>query len=215
VFPFERSVARISAEAFVRRVLVGQLHAKACIIGHDFGFGRGRRGNLALLKRLGKALGMGVEAIGAYSYRGTVVSSSVIRRCIQAGAMRKAEQLLGRPYVLYGRVVRGDGRGARMGYPTANVQLQEQVLPPQGVYTVRLHVRGQGFDGVMNLGQRPTFNAGFACEVHCFDKDLQLYRRQVQVEVFRRLRGEKRFASARALVAQIRHDIRRARLLLQ
>ena len=239
IIPFTRAFARMTADRFVREILVRRLRAAAVLLGARFTFGRGRRGTMTLLNALGPRYGMQVVSVTEIARGGAVVSSSRIRRLLAAGRLAQTRNLLGRPPMLYGVVVRGAGRGRRLGVPTANIQLASQVLPPQGVYAVTVHRARRGVTppsmsvrvprtaarrfacgeyiggGVMNVGVRPTFGPGpLVCEAHLLDFAGTLQGESVSVALHTRLRGERCFASPQALVRQIRHDIRRARRLL-
>ncbi|MBI4340809.1 MAG: riboflavin biosynthesis protein RibF [Candidatus Omnitrophica bacterium] len=217
VIPFTCAFARVRAERFVRRVLIGQLRAGAVVVGDGFLFGKDREGDLRILRRLGASAGMQVVSVASIRRHGQPVSSSRIRRLIAEGLLAQAAQLLGRPHALVGTVVRGTGRGRRFGIPTANIRLLPQALPPQGVYAVRLRAGSSGRwrPAVMNFGMRPTFGAGpVVCEVHVLGFRGRLLGRRVVVSLLKRLRGERYFASPAALIAQVHRDISRARRLL-
>lgn len=214
VIPFTRRFARMSAEQFVRRILIQRLRAAALVVGETFMFGHHRTGDTTMLQALGPPHGMRVVPLMPIRRSGEPVSSSRIRRLIAGGALAKARQLLGRPAALYGVVVRGAGRGARLGFPTANIRLEPQVLPPQGVYAVTLRhmTSGREWPGVMNFGVRPTFGSGpLVCEVHLPGFSGTLLERPVAVALLARLRGERCFPSLEALSRQIRRDLARAR----
>lgn len=211
VIPFTRAFSRITAEAFVRRLLIERLHARVLIVGETFAFGRNRRGDMAVLQSLGHRHEMRIVPVTPIRSGGAPISSSRIRALIHDGRLAQARRLLGRPPALYGRVVRGAGRGRRFGIPTANLQLIPQVLPPQGVYAVRVAEH----PGVMNLGTRPTFGPGpVVCEVHLLAYAGSLLGKRLAVSVLRRLRGERCFPSPQALIRQVRRDLARAKRLL-
>lgn len=228
VVPFTRAFSRLSAEVFVRTILVHRLRAVCVVVGENFAFGRARRGTVDVLRSLGRRDGLRVVVVPPVMRGGAPVSSSRIRRLLEAGRVIDANRLLGRPAQLSGLVVRGDRRARRLGFPTANLRLSSALLPPRGVYQVRLEVGGTRHGGVMNLGVRPTFTSaklahesarakqGFArplvCEVHLVGFRGTLYGRSVTVHLLRRLRDERRFASAQALIRQIRRDLRRTHL---
>ncbi len=218
VLPFTRGFARITAEQFIRRVLVNRLRAVALIVGETFTFGRDRLGDLRLLQRLGRMAGMRIIPVREVARGGRPISSSRIRRLISAGRLAEARRLLGRPPALYGVVVPGAGRGRRLGCPTANIRLIPQVLPPQGVYAVTVRIVGHRpcWGGVMNLGLRPTFGPGpLTCEVHLFGYAGTLRDHPLAVSLLRRLRSERCFPAPSALARQIRRDLARARRLLR
>jgi riboflavin kinase/FMN adenylyltransferase len=214
VEPFTAELATWSAEAFVARILAERLGAVGVVVGWDFRFGAGRRGDAALLAR---ELAAPVEVVGAVDVGGAPVSSTRVRAAVQAGRLDEAAALLGRPHRLSGEVVRGDQRGRTLGFPTANVRVDTALRPPDGVYAVRARLAqgGPWMAGVANLGQRPTFGPGVAAlEVHLFDRQLDLYGARLQVEIVRFLRPERRFGALDALVAQIEQDAAVARAAL-
>lgn len=216
VLPFTTQFARMTAEQFIRRVLVHRLRARALVIGEAFVFGNDRRGDMDVLQRLGPSYGIRVVPVRQVRRRGAPVSSSRIRRLIGLGGLAQARGLLGRPPALYGVVVPGAGRGRRLGFPTANIRLIPQVVPPRGVYAVA--VRSEDgrhvWRGVMNLGVRPTFGPGpMVCEVHLLGFAGTLLGRPVSVSFLTRLRDERCFPSRQALSRQVRRDIARARQL--
>ena len=216
VIPFTRRFARMSAARFVRRILLHRLRAVALIVGERFVFGKGRHGDMETLQTLGPAGGMRIVPVRDITVGGEPVSSSRIRRLIARGRLAQARRLLGRSPALYGIVVRGAGRGRRLGFPTANIQLDAHATPPTGVYAVLLqradHARS--WRGVMNFGKRPTFGPGpLVCEVHLPGFSGTLRGRRVAVSLLARLRGERRFSSPEALIRQIRRDLSRARRL--
>jgi riboflavin kinase/FMN adenylyltransferase len=214
---FDPAFSRQTGEEFVRRT-VAEFGAVARIcVGGDFQFGHRRSGNVALLERLGRELGYITEAVAPLAHDGEVVSSTRIRELIRAGALDQAGRLLGRPYALAGAVVRGDQLGRRLGFPTANLDLAGLLLPPNGVYAVRVAGGDRGLPGVMNLGFRPTVAGGrpeLRAEVHLLDWVGDLYGRELTVWPVRRLRGEVRFASPAELQAQIARDVVAARAVL-
>ena len=219
IIPFTRQFSMISAEQFVRSVLLRRLRTSCIVVGENFAFGKARRGNLQLLRTLGRRHGMRVIVVPPVLRDGAPVSSSRIRRLIQQGDLAEARRFLGRPVELSGVVVRGEGRATHLGFPTANVRLVSELLPPRGVYRVWLDHAGRRFHGLMNLGVRPTFmteadgSAPLVCEVHLVGFHATLYGRPVTVAVLKRLRAEKRFESPQDLVRQIRRDLHRARLV--
>ena len=218
VIPFTRRFARVSASAFVRRILVGALRAEALIIGEGFLFGRARRGDLDVLEHLGSRHGMRVVPVRRVVRGGAPVSSSRIRRLVSTGDLAGAARLLSRPPALYGVVVPGAGRGRSLGAPTANLRITSGALPPHGVYAVLLQdARSRRrWRGVMNLGVRPTFGAGpVVCEVHLLDFRGALLGRSVRLSLVSRLRSERCFPSRHALATQIQRDIARARRILR
>ena len=214
VVPFTRRFARRSAETFVLEILTRRLAATAVLVGENFAFGAHRHGDIATLKALGSAHGMRVIPLTSMRWHGQPISSSRIRHLIAHGDLGHARRLLGRAPELYGTVVHGAGRGRRLGVPTANLRLIPQVLPPRGVYAVLVR-QSQGrrtWQGVMNLGVRPTFGPGpLTCEVHLLKYSGTLLGRRVAVSLLAPLRRERRFATAQSLVRQIQRDLAHAR----
>lgn len=214
VIPFTPEFARQSAEEFVRDVVAGRLRARGIVLGHDSRFGRGREGDLELLARLGRELGIEVRRCDPELHQGRPLSSSLIREAIAAGRLQEAALLLGRPPVVIGTVVRGDRRGTLLGFPTANIPLGRSVRPPAGVYAVEVPLEGRIYRGVANLGRRPTFESGGTeiLEVHLLDyPGGDLYGRTLEVRFLRRLREERRFENVEALRRQIQADIESVR----
>jgi riboflavin kinase/FMN adenylyltransferase len=212
---FTPSFAEISAEDFVERFMVERLGATRVVVGHSVSFGHGRRGDATLLTELGTRFGFAVEVVGPVRVDGHDVSSSAVRRAIDAGDVSLARTLLGRPHRLGGWVERGRQRGAAIGFPTANVHVRAGMWPPDGVYAVRVQHRDRWIDGVANIGTNPTFGAApRTLEAHLFDFDADLYGERLRVAFIERLRGEVTFPSVEALVAQIARDADEARALL-
>jgi riboflavin kinase / FMN adenylyltransferase len=214
---FTRGFAALSPADFVRTVLVEALGVSAVVVGYDVTFGRDRAGTPDLLRELGQAHGFAVEVVPPVEVAGLRVSSSEVRRLIDAGDVAGAARLLGRPHALIGRVRRGDRRGAGIGFPTANLLPRAGILPPDGVYAVRVGIDGEPAErpGVANLGSNPTFDGTQRrLETHLLDFDGDLYGRRLSVDLVDRLRGEMRFPSVEALTRQIASDAADARRIL-
>jgi riboflavin kinase/FMN adenylyltransferase len=209
VLRFTRAFSRLSPEAFVDAVLARRVRPVAVVVGASFRFGRDRRGDVEQLARLCRRHGIDVRVVPAALRGGRPVSSSRIRALILEGAVAEAAALLGRPHRLIGTVVRGRGRGTGLGFPTANVRLDEGLAPREGVYRVWCRVdAGAWQPGAMNLGSRPTFGAGpVVCEVHVPGQHGLLYGHSIHLALHDRLRDERRFPSADALARQIRRDV--------
>ena len=220
ILPFTPTLQRFSAADFVDEVLIRRFRVRHLVIGHDHGFGRGREGDVEMLRRLGADRDFTVEVVNAVADpEGRPVSSSVIRRAVAGGDLERAALGLGRLYSASGDVVHGDSRGRELGFPTLNVALPppsaHKLLPPQGVYAVRVQTPSGPFGGMMNLGPRPTFgDATTSLEVHLFDASVELYDAYVKVEFVARLRDTRPFPDASALVAQLALDERDARAAL-
>jgi riboflavin kinase/FMN adenylyltransferase len=220
VLQFDAEFARLPPREFVQQVLVNGLAARSVVCGHNFAFGRGRLGNPDLLLHLGGEFGF--DFICVQEVRddtGEPYSSSRVRDSLRRGDLADAVRVLGRPYAVEGRVIAGQRRGRSLGFPTANLRLDEMARPAFGVYAVRAGIADGGeiqwHDGVANLGVRPTFGGSdVLLEAHLFDFDGDLYGRHLRVTLIEYLRGEKRFDGIDALQAQIAADCAEARRLL-
>ena len=215
---FTPAFAAVEAEAFLRDVIVGQLGASGIVAGFDVTFGHGRQGTPELLESLGPQLGLRVGIVSPVAGESGKVSSSAIRRALAVGDVEEAGRLLGRLHRVFGTVREGDRRGATIGFPTANILPYGGLLPPDGVYAVRVKLQGdaEALPAVANLGTNPTFGGvGRRLEVHLFDFDRDLYGSRIEVGFAHRLRGEIRFPSVEELVAQIEADAAQARALLR
>ena len=214
---FDHALAALPPDAFVREVLLARCGMRELVIGHDHGFGRGRSGDLAMLRELGEQDGFLVDVVAPVDVDGGPVSSSRVRAEVAAGRLDAAERLLGRRYRVSGRVVSGEGRGRLLGVPTLNLGEvpPEKLLPPDGVYAVQVEWRGGRAGGMMNQGPKPTFDDGRrSLEVHLFGFAGSLYGEWVSIEWVEQLRDVRRFASAEQLIAQLQHDRARAEAVL-
>ncbi|ORJ59132.1 bifunctional riboflavin kinase/FAD synthetase [Geothermobacter hydrogeniphilus] len=213
--PFDREMAEMSPEAFVGEILVGRLGICHLIVGYDYAFGRNREGDVDFLRRAGKQAGFSVEMLEPIRRGEEVFSSTLVRRRLAAGDVAGAVALLGRHFNLEGRVIHGASRGRSLGFPTANLLTDKEVLPRPGVYAVKVRLDEQIFDGVMNIGFNPTFGTErISLEVHLLDFSADIYDRSLRVYFVERLREEMVFSSVDDLVCQIRRDVDRARQLL-
>jgi riboflavin kinase/FMN adenylyltransferase len=211
--PFTQALAALDAEQFARDVLIERFGVRQLVVGYDHGFGRGRGGDADLLRRLGASVGCEVTVVDAVREGGQPISSTLIRAAVAQGDLAAAERWLGRPYSARGVVERGQGRGRTLGIPTINLAALDprKLLPPDGVYAVRVEWRRVRYGGMMNQGPRPTFAvAERALEIHLFDFDEELYGEAVTVEWVRRLRDTQAFPSRDALVAQLARDAQAA-----
>jgi riboflavin kinase / FMN adenylyltransferase len=216
VLHFDAALAGLEAEAFIERVIIGALRARVVVIGQGFRFGRGRGGDVAVLRRAGEARGFAVTALPAFELGGRPVSSTRVREAIAAGRLDEARELLGRDYRISGRVTAGQKLGRTLGFRTANIRLHRRVSPVAGVFAVR--ASGAGLDrhpGVASVGTRPTVGGTeWLLEVHLFDLDRELYRERLAVDFIARLRDEVRFPDLASMTAQMHEDARLARKLL-
>lgn len=214
VLPFDRAFSFLTAEEFVRRVLVANLNTRAVLVGDNFRFGHRQAGDVATLRELGGRLGFLVEPMAALKMRGRVVSSSEIRRQIERGRLALAARLLGRPYALEGEVVKGLGIGSRKTVPTLNLGTHAEMLPASGVYVTRTTdlENGRRWPSVTNVGFRPTFGGdSLSIETFLLEGPGEAPPSRIRVEFLFRLRGERRFPSAEALKAQILKDVGRSK----
>ena len=216
VFHFDKALAVTSSEDFVGEVLAKRIGAVGVVTGDDFTFGRGRKGDVALLKQLGEQNGILAEAVAPVLLNGEKISSGRIREALQAGDTGTATHLLSRDFAIEGIVQRGDQRGRHLGYPTANVQLGDYQRPKYGIYAVRVTLDdGSEYPGVASLGVRPTFDPPTELlEAHLFGFDGDLYGCRIEVALHAFIREEKKFDGAEALIAHMRDDEAQARRML-
>ena len=215
VLPFDQDIAAIEAAAFVDELLIGRLGAAGLVCGYDFHFGKGRTGSPELLQAHGLATGIPVMVVPPLSWQGEPVSSTLIRLALEAGDVARAAAFLGRPWLVRGLVLHGDKRGRDLGYPTANMQLGRDCRLRYGIYAVRMKIDGLWHDGVASFGRRPTFDDGAPrLETFVFDFSGDLYGKRVDVAFVDWLRGEAKFESLEALIAQMDADSARARAIL-
>jgi phosphoribosyl 1,2-cyclic phosphate phosphodiesterase len=210
VMPFTLELARLPPEDFIGEILVRGLQVRAVLVGENFRFGHRQAGDVKLLRELGMRLGFDVVVIPPVLYRGEIVSSTVIRREIAAGDVAHASCLLGRSFVLTGEVVSGTGTGRRFTFPTLNLVPEQELLPARGVYITRTRLEGETLSrrSVTNIGMRPTFNgSGLSVETHLLGYSGEVHAKRIEVQFWRRLREEKKFAGPEELRAQIARDI--------
>ncbi|MDF1646978.1 MAG: bifunctional riboflavin kinase/FAD synthetase [Legionellaceae bacterium] len=213
--PFNQALASMSADDFARQLIFSKLRVKTLFIGEDFRFGAGRTGDIHLLKRVADEVNATLQVYPDVVLKSARISSTRTRDALKKGLLTEAAMLLGRPYSMYGRVVMGNQLGRTFGVPTANIRLARSVLPMTGVFCVKVR-RSNGliYQGVANLGCRPTVDGLAHClEVHLFDFEGLLYHEHLEVFFLHQLRGEVKFPSLEALIAQIKADIAEARAL--
>ena len=215
IIPFTREFARRSARAFVDEMLARRIGVRRIIIGYDYAFGRNREGGTELLTALGREFGFEVEVLPPIGDSGHVFSSSEIRRMVREGEVNRVVPLLGRHFSLGGRVVHGHSRGKVLGFPTANVVSDHELIPADGVYAVKTLVASTVFDGACNIGTKPTFGEeSRTIEVFLFDFDDDLYGHELRIFFIERLRGEAAYPDAEALRGAIASDVLRCREIL-
>jgi len=213
---FTRVFADQHPEDFAREVLHKQIGVKEVYVGYDYAFGKGREGSIESLKRMGQTHGFKVGVIEPVQVDGVVVSSSTIRDLITSGRVEEGARLLGRHYTIEGEVVHGSHRGHTLGFPTANIKSNNELIPAFGVYAVLARVQGRTLKGVASIGIRPTFDGGpVSMEVFLFEFGEDLYGKEMEVAFVKRLRGEEKFPDVEALVHQIQEDVQNAREALK
>jgi len=217
--PFTQEFAAIPAKEFVEDILVKRIGIKAIAVGEDYTFGKNREGNLALLKTLGNQCGFEVILIDELHISNTYperISSTKIRELVMAGKVAESKKLLGRYYQIRGKVEVGRDRGGKLlGFPTANINLYDELRPKIGVYAVIVECKGENFKGVANIGYSPTFDDYiFTVEAHILDFKENIYRQKIRVNFIDRLRDEKKFSNISELSEQIKKDIIKARKIL-
>lgn len=210
VIPFTRDFSLLSSEQFVKDVIFEKIGINHFVIGYDHHFGKDRTGTISTLERLAPELGFDVQVISKREMGDTTISSTVIRNILkEEGSVQRAAELLGRPYMLNGLVIHGDERGRKIGFPTANIkpEHEDKLVPKNGIYAVKIRVDGQWFNGMMNIGIRPTFDGSTqSLEVNIFNFDQQIYGKMVQVRFFERIRDERKFSGIEELSEQLKQD---------
>lgn len=210
VVPFDKRFAHVEPSFFITDFLVKRLHVADIFVGADFRFGRDRMGDLHLFEKLANDGHYKAHGVAALMEGNEAISSTRVRQLIIDGDLIKAKKLLGRPFSVLGEVVKGSARGRELGFPTANVQYENDILPPLGVYAVRVLVKNRILKGVANVGIRPTFkekNPKVSLEVFILGFKGNLYGTIVEVEFIKKIRDEKKFSSRDGLIAQIQKDV--------
>ncbi len=207
VVPFSRAFSLLSKEEFARDVIVSALRSRFVVVGENFRFGRRREGDVRELRRMGRDFGFSVRPVSAVVRRGRVVSSSFIRALLRAGQVEDAADLLGRPYEIEGRVIRGSARGKSLGIPTANMETANEITPA-GVFLTEFQIGQRAFPSLTNVGRRPTFGHDtLHIESYLFGFSGSAYGRIIKLRFFHKLRPERKFATPEALIAQINADM--------
>jgi len=213
---FTKQFAAISARDFVHDILIDKIGVKEMVVGYDCTFGHRREGNISFLQDMGNRLGFAVHVVEPISIDGTLVSSTSIRKLVREGNLTKSKKLLGRDYQICGIVVKGRNRGGRvLGFPTANLELIDELTPKKGVYAVKVFIDGQSYNGLINIGHNPTFGKGpFSVETHILDFSGDLLGRTIKIDFIERLRAEKHFKTIEDLKTQICQDVIQAKKIL-
>ena len=216
IIPFDLNYSKITAEQFVQDFLWKKLAITKIIIGHDYTFGQARQGNDAFLKAQGRKLGFSVEVITAFKIDQEIVSSTLIRNCILSGDIPAATRLLGRFYNVEGVVVSGAGRGTGLGYPTANIEPEKELLPPSGIYAAFVMVDGSRYMGALNIGVKPTFeDYTSTLEVFLLDYEGDLRGKKLNVLFVEKLRDIVKFDGPENLKRQIAADVEKTKEILK
>ncbi|MCX7696774.1 MAG: bifunctional riboflavin kinase/FAD synthetase [Bacteroidales bacterium] len=207
--PFTTEFAEIPPEHFVRDILHRVFHASVIVIGHDHAFGKNREGNSETLEKICNELKIQLIRLEPVEINGLIVSSSKIRKLLTYGNIQLANRLLGYPYTIIGTVIHGDHLGSKLGFPTANIaiDLSEKLLPPNGVYAAIIKVDHQAYPAMVNIGTRPTFNGkSLRLEAHLLDINIDLYGKELIIQIYDRIREERKFSSSEELTSQLHRD---------
>lgn len=215
---FSLAFSEISPHDFIKNILIDSLKVRKIIVGYDYRFGRHHEGNIEMLKSISQRSGVEVEMVEAVKISHMVVSSSKIRELIKEGGVEDAGKLLGRDYLIVGKVIEGAKRGHTLGFPTANLEISDELYPKKGVYAVEVVWNRRSFHGLANVGFNPTFLPSgegqrrlFSLEVYIFDFDHEIYGEELQVNFKKRIRDEIRFESPSQLIEEINKDIQWAK----
>lgn len=218
VIRFNKSFARISAQGFIKNILLKMFRPRLIFVGENFHFGYKASGTARLLRHFEKDFGYKVKAVKELTYAGEKISSRALRALITGGQLKEAEKLLGRPVAVLGTVIKGQKRGRLVGYPTANINPHHEVLPKEGVYAVRVLYRERKYNGLCNIGRRPTFGRAIdskTIEAHLFNFRKNIYGQDLEIQFAERIRDERKFPSLISLAAQIHKDTLKAASLLK
>ena len=219
IHPFTREFSRTTSLEFVRDILVNKIGTTKLVIGYDHHFGRNREGSFEHLKEFGPIYGFEVEEISVQDVDNVNVSSTKVRKALEDGEVDLASNYLGYPFFIHGVVVHGQKNGRELGYPTANLEIQNpyKLIPANGIYAVKVEVGGKLFRGMLNIGTRPTMELGgdISVEVHIFDFKESIYGQELTVSFIKRIRSEKKFETRDALIAEMEKDQVKAEHILR
>lgn len=209
--PFSTEFAAMDADAYIKDIIVNLFHPKKIIIGYDHKFGKNRLGDLNLLERFSATYGYEVEEISKQTIDEIAVSSTKVRAALLEGDIQSANFWLAHPFTLSGKVVDGDKIGRTLGFPTANISIENpnKLIPPSGVYAVKVMLDGQSYNGALSIGNRPTFNLGnqLVIEVFIIDFSADIYGKQIKITFLEKVRGQRRFENQDELIAQMENDV--------
>lgn len=213
IINFNKKFSKMSPLYFLKNILSQRLKVKILFLGENFRFGRGQEGDVNLLKKMSKEFGIELVIISPIKHRNKIISSSWIREELRLGNLNLVSYLLGRPYSIYGRVIKGEGRGKSLGFPTANLNIEHEALPPCGVYLAKTHLKEEIYPSLLYIGKRPTFSkkSDYNVEVYLLDFKDNLYGKYLEVEIIKKIRPEKKFDKISSLVSAIEKDVRFAR----
>ncbi len=214
--PFVASFASLSPEDFFEKILIQRLHAAGVVAGYDFTFGAKRAGNTDLLLRLCEKRGIPCKILEAQHHQNTLISSSQIRNFIRSGDIPQAEELLGRPFEIIGKVVKGEGIGKTLGFPTANILAENELIPGNGVYATYTKIGLRKYPSLTNIGFRPTFGGKkLSIESHLLKFKRSIYGKDIRIQFLKKIRDEITFSSIQELVTQIQKDTQSARKIFR
>ncbi|VAW15950.1 FMN adenylyltransferase / Riboflavin kinase [hydrothermal vent metagenome] len=220
IYPFTKEFSELSYTEFVESILVGKIKTSCLVVGHDHKFGKNREGGFEYLKAYAEKYHFRIERIDALMLDSINISSTKIRKALQSGDIEEANKYLGYEFTLHGKVVKGKQVGSRIGFPTANIEASDihKIIPGYGVYAVRVDIQGKVYNGMLNIGTRPTFNKNAdnrSIEVNIFDFDKDIYHQNITLCFVRKIREEKKFNSPEALTEQLEKDKKAALAILQ
>jgi len=218
VVRFTKAFSRLSPKSFIEQYLMKRIRPKEVFVGDDFRFGQNRSGSLDFFKQEGERRGFRVNVLHSVKKQQGKIGSTAIRQLIMEGQLQKAARLLGRDVSIMGKVIRGDSRGKRLGFPTANIDSGQVILPPIGVYAVRVILGAKVYEGMANIGHRPSFHSSnnrINVEVHIFDLKANLYGKEIIVEFIKKIRDERIFFSEQGLIKQLEKDEVKIRALFK
>lgn len=209
IIPFTEEFSNLSSEEFIKDILVERIGTKKLVIGYDHKFGKNRSGSFEELKKDGPIYGFDVEEIPKQMIENKAVSSTKIRRALTAGEIDTANEYLGRPYCIHGRVIEGDKIGRTLDFPTANIEVifKHKLIPAEGIYAIKVMIDDTYYKGMLNIGYRPTFGGTQKrVEANIFDFDKDIYSEKIMVEFYHKIRSEVKFENLGALKAQLQND---------
>ncbi len=217
--PFSKEFASMDAIDYIKEVIVKYFHPKIIVIGYDHKFGKNRTGDIHLLKKMGPEYGFVVEEIEKQTIEEIAVSSTKVRKALLNGDITEANNLLVHPFSLKGIVVDGDKMGRKIGFPTANIKIENEhkLIPPSGVYAVKVEINNKLYDGALSIGVRPTFDFGpkLVVEVFIIDFNLNIYGETIKIILYSKIRGQEKYETVEALIEQIEDDVAKCKNILK